>query len=161
MCSLFRFSTQEFFICFSCCQNWPLYMNFSIPLVKIDVFLKVPHLSWAWNFVNMYLTHLVTRIQKHSFQIYLKKWFFWIPKHYNPPRAPGGKTISSTLNVMILQMVRNECLRFGVHVGIQVSYKILRLEIPKEVLILYQLHGGQEGLFWGNIDRKHPLSFRS
>jgi hypothetical protein len=31
-------------------------------LVKIDVFLKVPHFSWAHNFVNMYLTHLETRI---------------------------------------------------------------------------------------------------
>jgi hypothetical protein len=25
----------------------PLYMNFSIPLVEIDDFLKVPHLVWA------------------------------------------------------------------------------------------------------------------
>jgi hypothetical protein len=33
---------------------------------------------------------------------------------------------------MILQMVRNECLRFGEHVDIQVSYKILELEIPKK-----------------------------
>jgi hypothetical protein len=32
------------------------------PLVEIDDFLKVPHLVWAWDFVDMYLTHLGTRI---------------------------------------------------------------------------------------------------
>jgi hypothetical protein len=33
---------------------------------------------------------------------------------------------------MILQTVRNECPRFCGHVGIQVSYKILRLEVLKD-----------------------------
>jgi hypothetical protein len=28
-----------------------------------------------------------------------------------------------------LQMVRNECVRFGGHVGIEVRYKILRLDV--------------------------------
>jgi hypothetical protein len=36
----------------------PLYVNFSIPLVEIDDFLKVPHLVWVCDFVGMYLTHL-------------------------------------------------------------------------------------------------------
>jgi hypothetical protein len=40
-----------------------LYVNFSIPLVEIDDFLKVPHLVWAWDFVDMYLTHLGMKIQ--------------------------------------------------------------------------------------------------
>jgi hypothetical protein len=35
------------------------------------------------------------------------------------------KTFSSTLNVMILQMIRNESVRFGRHIDIEVSYKIL------------------------------------
>jgi hypothetical protein len=61
---------------------------------------------------------------------------------------------------MISQMVRNECLRFGVHIDIQVSYKILWLEIPKVVLILYQPLGFEEGLFRGNFDQKKlPSSF--
>jgi hypothetical protein len=47
------------------------------------------------------------------------------------------KTFSSTLNVMISQIVRNESVRFGRHIDIEVSYKILRLEIPKLVLILH------------------------
>jgi hypothetical protein len=37
-----------------------------------------------------------------------------------------------TSNVMILQIVRNECVRFGGHVDIEVSYKILQLEVLKE-----------------------------
>jgi hypothetical protein len=30
---------------------------------------------------------------------------------------------------MILQMVRNECVRFGGHVDIEVNYKILLLDV--------------------------------
>jgi hypothetical protein len=44
----------------------------------------------------------------------------------------GEKTFLSTLNVMISQTVRNECVRFGGHVDIEVSYKILRLDVLKE-----------------------------
>jgi hypothetical protein len=36
------------------------------------------------------------------------------------------------LNVMILQTMRNECVRFGGHVDIEVSYKILQLDVLKE-----------------------------
>jgi hypothetical protein len=46
------------------------------------------------------------------------------------------KTLCLTLNVMISQMVRNECVRFGGHVDIEVSYKILWLEVLKESPIL-------------------------
>jgi hypothetical protein len=47
----------------------------------------------------------------------------------------GKKPSLSTLNVMISQMVRNECVRFGGHVDIEISYKILWLEALKEALI--------------------------
>jgi hypothetical protein len=30
------------------------------------------------------------------------------------------------------KIIRNECVRFGGHVGIQVSYKILQLEVLKD-----------------------------
>jgi hypothetical protein len=33
---------------------------------------------------------------------------------------------------MILQTVWNECVRFGGHINIQVSFKILRLEVQRE-----------------------------
>jgi hypothetical protein len=38
---------------------------------------------------------------------------------------------------MILQTVRNEYVRFGGHVDIEVSYKILRLEVLKETPSLH------------------------
>jgi hypothetical protein len=40
---------------------------------------------------------------------------------------------------MILQMVRNECERFGGHVHIEVSYKILWLDLLKDTPILHNL----------------------
>jgi hypothetical protein len=40
------------------------------------------------------------------------------------------------LNVMILQMVRSECVRFDGHIDIEVSYKILRLEVQTKAPIL-------------------------
>jgi hypothetical protein len=37
--------------------------------------------------VDMYLTHLGIRIQRGTFHIYLRKWFFWTPKDCCPPLA--------------------------------------------------------------------------
>jgi hypothetical protein len=54
---------------------------------------------------------------------------FWPSKPCCPLWAQGKKAFLSTLNVMILQMVRNECVRFGGHVDIEVRYKILRLDV--------------------------------
>jgi hypothetical protein len=51
--------------------------------------------------------------------------FFWTPKECCPPSTVAKKTFSSILNVMISQMVRNESVRFGRHIDIEVSYKIL------------------------------------
>jgi hypothetical protein len=110
--------------------------------------------------VDMYLTHLGTRIQRGTFHIYLKKWFFWTQKDYCPHFAGMKKTFFSTLNVMISQMVRNESVRFGTHIDIEVSYKILQLEIPKLVQILNYLACFQKALFGGNFEQKHPQAFR-
>jgi hypothetical protein len=62
---------------------------------------------------------------------------------------------------MISQMVRNESVRFGRHIDIEVSYKILRLEVvPKLVPILHYPTCFQKGMFGGNFEQKHPSSFR-
>jgi hypothetical protein len=53
-------------------------------------------------------------------------------------------------------MVRNESVRFGRHIDIEVSYKILQLKIPKLVLILHYLACFQKRLFGGNFEQKHP-----
>jgi hypothetical protein len=66
----------------------------------------------------------------------LGKVVFWAFKILLSPSGTGKKSFLSTLNVMISQTVRNECTRFGGHVDIEVSYKILWLEILNEALIL-------------------------
>jgi hypothetical protein len=87
----------------------------------------------------MYLTHLKTRIWRGPFHIYFKKWFFGLQNFVVPLGCRGKKTFLSTLNVMILQIVKNEYVRFGGHVDIEVSYKILWLDVLKETSILHNL----------------------
>jgi hypothetical protein len=57
------------------------------------------------------------------------------------------KLFFPTLNLMVLQTVWNECVRFGGHINIQVNYKILQLEVQKKTSILHNLPCFQEGLF--------------
>jgi hypothetical protein len=52
---------------------------------------------------------------------------------------------------MILQTVWNECERFGGRINIQVSDKILWLEVQKKTSILHNLPCFQDGLFWGSF----------
>jgi hypothetical protein len=47
MFPLFGFQSRNFSYGIFIVKKWPLYVNFSIPLVEIDDFLKVPHLVWA------------------------------------------------------------------------------------------------------------------
>jgi hypothetical protein len=58
-------------------------------------------------------------------------------------------------------MVRNESVRFGRHIDIKISYKILQLEIPKLDQILRYLACFQKGLCRDNFEQIHPQSFKS
>jgi hypothetical protein len=60
---------------------------------------------------------------------------------------------------MILQTEWNECLKFGGCINIQVSYKILQLEVQKKASILHNLPCFQEG-FEAVLDSMRPLMFR-
>jgi hypothetical protein len=62
------------------------------------------------------------------------------------PLSTGEKLFFPTLNLMILQTIWNECVRFGGHINIQVSYKILRLEVSKKARILHNVLRIQQGL---------------
>jgi hypothetical protein len=64
----------------------------------------------------------------------LEKVVFWGFKTLLSPFGTGENFLS-TLNVMISKMVWNECARFGGHVDIEVSYKILQLQILNEAPI--------------------------
>jgi hypothetical protein len=106
-------------------------------VVELLFFLNVPHLLWIWDFVDMYLTHLRTRKKYCTIHAYSKTLFFWPPKLWCPPLAEGKITYLSTLNFMILQMVKNECVRFCEHVDRHVNYKILRLKVPNNAQNLH------------------------
>ena len=82
--------------------------------------------------------------------------FFALQNTAVPLGHSGKKTFSSTLNLMISQMVRNGCLRFGGHVGIQVSYKILRLEVLKDSLLLVTSPCFQKGCFEAILMKNTP-----
>jgi hypothetical protein len=153
------FQSKNFHMIFLLSKNGLCMWISAYLLVEIDDFLKVPDLVWAWDFVDMYLTHLGRRIQRGPFHIYLRKWFFWTLKDCCLPRI-GANFFSSTLNAMISQMVRHESVTFDRRIDIEVSYKILQLKIPKLVLILHNLACFQKGLFGGNFEQKHPWSFR-
>jgi hypothetical protein len=72
------------------------------PFVQNGDFFKVPYVSWIWDFVDMYLTHLGTRSWSPLIHNYSKNRFFWPPKLCCTPWAQGKKRFFSTLNLMIL-----------------------------------------------------------
>jgi hypothetical protein len=133
------FQSKNFSYAIFIVKKWPLYVNFSIPPCGNWWFSQGSTPRVGMRFVDMYLTHLKTRIRRGSFHIYFKKWFFWTPKECWPPQTRAKNSFSSTFNVMISHMVRNESVRFGRHIDVEVSYKILQLEVPKLVQILYYL----------------------
>jgi hypothetical protein len=74
---------------------------------------------------------------KRQISYLLEKVVFLDPKRLLSVLGRGKENFSSTLNVMISQMVRNESVRFGKLIDIEISYKILQLKVPKLVPILY------------------------
>jgi hypothetical protein len=119
------FQHNNFLCVFFLVKIQPLYVNFSIPPCGKWFFPQCFIALVDMRFGDMYLTHLETRIWRGTFHIYFRKWFFWPSKLCCSFRAQGKKTFWSTLNVMILQTVRNECVRFGGHVDIEVTLFIL------------------------------------
>jgi hypothetical protein len=119
------FQSKNFSYTICIVKKQPLYVNFSIPLCGKYFFWQP-----STTLVNMrFCTHVPNSSRNKSVKSskpYLHpKMVFWPPKHCCTSQAQWKKTFSLTLNLMISQTVRNECLRFGGHVGIQVSYKIL------------------------------------
>jgi hypothetical protein len=94
-------------------------------------------------------------LKKHISYL-LEKVVFLDPKRLLSPFCKDKKTFFSTLDVIISQVVRNESVRFGRHIDIEVSYKILQLEIPKLVQILHYLACFQKGMLGGNFEQIHP-----
>jgi hypothetical protein len=132
----FGFSIQEFFICYFYCQKTAFVCEFlHTPLWKIIFWQPSTPL------VNMrFCTHVPNSTMNKNLRsgkpYRRQKMVFLASKTLLSLSCTVEKTFFSTLNVMISQTVRNECVRFGRHVDIQVSYKILRLEVLKDNPIL-------------------------
>jgi hypothetical protein len=97
---------------------------------------------------------------KRHISYLLEKVVFLDPKRLISPLEGAKISFTSTLNVLISQLVRNESVRFGRHIDIEVSYKLLWLEIPKLVPILHSPACFQMRLVGDSFEQKHPLSFR-
>ena len=121
------------------------------PFVQNDDFFKVPYVSWVWDFVDMYRTHLGTRTWSPLIHIYSKKWFFW-PQNIAASLGHMKKKLKNhqLWTLCSYKKLRNEQVRFDWTWNIQASYKIIWLEVPKKAPILYNLPCFQEGLFRGS-----------
>ena len=96
----------------------------STPLVGLRLYRHVPNSPRDKN-----------KMMHHPYL--LEKVVFWPPKLCFLPLAQEKKPFSSIFNFMILQMVRNECVKFGRHTDRQVDYKILQLKIPNNAQTLH------------------------
>ena len=121
----FGFSIQECFICFFLGQKAAFVCEFQhTPLKKLMIlsrFLPLVGMTFCGNVPN---SRRNKNPKRHILYL-LKEVVFLAPKILLSPFCRGKKNISSTLNVLISQIVRNESVRFGRHIDIQVSYKIL------------------------------------
>jgi hypothetical protein len=127
------FQSKNFSYAIFIVKNRPLYVNFCIPL-RGKYFFWQP----STPLVNMrFFTHVPNSTMNKNLRsgkpYQRRKMVLMASKTL---LSLSEKTFSSTLNVMISQTVRNECVRFGRHVDIQVNYKILRLKILKDNPIL-------------------------
>jgi hypothetical protein len=120
----FGFSIQECFKCYFYCQKTAFVCEFQhTPLWKLMIFSRF-HTLCGMRFCGHVPNSPRNKNLKRLILNLLKKVVFLDPKRLLSPFCRGKKTFSSTLNVMISQMVRNESVIFGRHIDIEVSYKI-------------------------------------
>jgi hypothetical protein len=100
------------------------------------IYADDPHLPRVCDFDDVYLTHLGPKKNWSTIYAYFKKLFLRAPKLCCPPWARRNKTFSSTLDFMILHLVRNECGYFGRHINREVNLEILPLKELNNSIIL-------------------------
>jgi hypothetical protein len=161
MSTQFGFSIQEFFICLFKCQKTAFVCEFQhTPLCKMTFFQ-----GSIWLVDMRFCRHVPNSPRNKNLKslnpYLLYKMVFLAPKALMYPLSIWiNKKNCSTLNLMSLQTVWNECVRFGGHINMQVSYKILWLEVQKKASILHNLPCFQEGCFEAVLDSMWPLMFR-
>jgi hypothetical protein len=105
----------------------------------------------------MYLFSPRNKNPKGHISYLLEKVVFVDPKRLLSPLGKGEEIFFFNLNIMISQMVRNGSVRFGRHIDIEVSYKILRLEVPKMVPNFTLFGLLSKGAVWRQFCAKKPL----
>jgi hypothetical protein len=112
-------------------NNGPLYVNFSISLCAKQRFPQgsclvdmrfCGHLPYSPRRKNL----------KPSIHIYSKKWLFFAPKLLLYPLSTRGKNFFFNFECNDLVNGKEWMCKIDAHVGIQVSYKILWLEVPQK-----------------------------
>jgi hypothetical protein len=103
------FNPIIFHMLFLLSKNGHCMWILAYPFVQNDVFFKVPYVLWIWDFVDMYLTHLETRIWSPSIHNYSKNRFFWPPKLCCTPWALGKKLFFQLWTLW-------SCKRYGMNV---------------------------------------------
>jgi hypothetical protein len=91
--TIWIFNPRIFHMLFLLSKNGLCVWISAYPLGENDFFLNVPHLLWIWDFEDMDLTHLETRIWRGTFHIYFLKWLFWPSKLCCPLRVCLGKKL--------------------------------------------------------------------
>jgi hypothetical protein len=146
------FQYNIFLYVFFIVKKQPLYMNFNIPPCGRWFFSQCSTPLVDMRFWGHVPTHLETRIWRGSFHIYFKKWFFLGLQ--NSVVLVGRREKHFFVNFERCDLANGEewvckIWRTRRH---RISYEILRLYVPKETSILYNL-----SMFWGCFDRKkHP-----
>ena len=121
-------------------------MNSNIPACGKCFFSQCSTPLVNMRFCGQVLHSPINKNSKRLIPYISKKEVFWLPKLGFSLGAYAKKTFPSTLNIMIFQMVRNECVRFSGHVCIKISYKILWLEILKGTPSLHSPPCFEQGL---------------
>jgi hypothetical protein len=129
----------------------PLYVNFSIPLCAKWCFfqgsISLMDMRFCLHVPNSPRNKSLKSLNPYP----LYKMVFLASKTLLYSLSTRNFYFFSTLNLMILQTIWNEHVRFGGHINIQANYKILLLEVYKKASILHNLPCFQEGLFWGSF----------
>jgi hypothetical protein len=119
------FQSKNFSYAIFIVKNRPLNVNFSIPPCGNWWFSQGSTPCVGMRFCGHVPNSPRNKNLKRRILNLLEKVVFLDPKRLLSPLGRGKKTLSSTLNIMISQMVRNESVRFSRHMDIEVSYKIL------------------------------------
>jgi hypothetical protein len=104
------FQYNNFLYPFSIVKKRPLYVNSNIPPCGKYIYFQY---STPLVGIDMYLTHLRTRIKCCTIHAYLKKLFFWPSKLCCLLLAHGKKTFLSTLTPKHLRPFFGPFLKFG------------------------------------------------